>query len=335
MLTTAPLTQTGRQRPVCVITQDTDIAADRLMLHLTELGTPVLRFDLADFPEHASLEATVARGRGWTGTLTVRGRTIALEEIGAILWWHPGRSRITTSGLSAAEAQWLSTESAAGIVGVLAGLDCLHVNSPAATMAAQLKGSVLARAVACGLDVPATWIGNSLAAAVRFAEQRSMVCKALTVPAIDHADGSSSSLHTTPVTASALGPSLALGAHQFQEAITKQFEVRLIVVGAELLAARIDAHSDAARIDFRRDYGALTYAHVTVPDPVREGVLALMAHYGLSYAASDLLVDDDDRWWLVDLNPAGQYDWLQHVLPDLGISASLARLLTYGGHHAR
>ncbi|WP_406141682.1 hypothetical protein [Streptomyces sp. NBC_01089] len=41
------------------------------------------------------------------------------------------------------------------------------------------------------------------------------------------------------------------------------------------------------------------------------GVLALMSHSTLAYAAIDLLVGHDDRWYLIDLNPAGQYDWLQ------------------------
>ncbi|MBD2830248.1 hypothetical protein ID875_25555 [Streptomyces globisporus] len=52
-----------------------------------------------------------------------------------------------------------------------------------------------------------------------------------------------------------------------------------------------------------------------------------MQDYGLSYAASDLLVDSHGRWYFVDCNPAGQYRWLENELPDLGITQALAQLL--------
>jgi 8-oxo-dGTP pyrophosphatase MutT (NUDIX family) len=57
-----------------------------------------------------------------------------------------------------------------------------------------------------------------------------------------------------------------------------------------------------------------------------------MAHYGLLYAALDLLVDKAGTWWLVDLNPGGQWGWLQQHLPDLDIAGAMARLLTSRPH---
>ncbi|RYJ28816.1 hypothetical protein CU044_2577 [Streptomyces sp. L-9-10] len=120
---------------------------------------------------------------------------------------------------------------------------------------------------------------------------------------------------------------IAAGAHQLQHAVDKLFEVRLVVVGDQQFAARIDAGSAPARADYRADYDALSYSTVSVPNSVRDGVRRLMAHYNLSYAALDLLVDADGRWLLVDLNPSGQYGWIEQALPELRISAALAALL--------
>ncbi|MGW6458366.1 MvdC/MvdD family ATP grasp protein, partial [Streptomyces sp. NPDC055078] len=86
-------------RPVLVITTTADLTADRVVLELDRLDVPVLRFDLADFPGRVSLDATVRDGGGWTGTLSTRGRTVLLEQLAAILWWHPGRPRIDTDHL--------------------------------------------------------------------------------------------------------------------------------------------------------------------------------------------------------------------------------------------
>ncbi|MGH3623843.1 MAG: hypothetical protein ACRDQ5_18970 [Sciscionella sp.] len=45
----------------------------------------------------------------------------------------------------------------------------------------------------------------------------------------------------------------------------KEFEVRLTVVGQTFLAARIDAHSARARIDWRTDLPALDYRVIDTP----------------------------------------------------------------------
>lgn len=317
-------------RPVCVITTAADLTADRVVLELTGMQVPVFRLDLADFPHAARLDADLD-GTRWTGTLSVRGRTVALQDIGAVWWWHPGRPRIPTQGLPTTEAEWAEREATAGFAGVLAALDCLHLNHPDATRAAQSKPGALAQAARSGLGTPPTWIGNHPGGARRFASASpsGTVCKSLVSPGIVHRDRRHSSFYTTRIDTAQLNDSLALTAHQLQHAIDKQFEVRLIVVGAAMYAARIDAHSAAARADFRADYAALTYRPIGIPDPVRKGVTALLDHYGLCYAAIDLLIDRDDRWWLIDLNPAGHHDWLQHHLPELRISTAIADLLTH------
>ncbi|MFW6690174.1 MvdC/MvdD family ATP grasp protein [Streptomyces sp. MAR4 CNX-425] len=323
------LTQTGRARPVCVITTQGDVTADRVILHLAKMNVPVIRFDLADFPQHVQLDATLDH-TGWHGTLHAHGREVRLEEIGAIYWWHP-KPAGAPEGLQRADADWVGRESTVALTGVLGSLDCLHVNHPRDSRSAQRKPHVLTVAQHCGLAVPPTWIGNHLSGARFFAKNSTGVSlKSLESPRITHPDGMHRELLTTPVEASQLDDSLTLAAHQLQHTIIKDHEVRLVVVGHQMHAARIDAHSPAARADFRADYAALTYSYTSVPEAVRAGVRGLMDHYHLVYAALDLLVDGDGCWWLVDLNPAGQHDWLQCELPRLTIAASLARMLAAG-----
>ncbi|MFE7114486.1 MvdC/MvdD family ATP grasp protein [Streptomyces sp. NPDC057654] len=314
--------QAGRPRPVCVVTTQGDLTADRVILHLADREVPVIRFDLADFPDRLRLNA-VFDGARWAGTLGALGHAVELTEIGSVFWWHPEPVRAAHT-LPAAAAEWVSRESTAGLAGVLASLDCLHVNHPAATSAAQNKPDTLATAARCGLSVPPTWVGNTPAEARGFeaAAPDGVVCKSLVSPHVDHGDGHHTILYTRPLTADQLGPSLALMAHQLQHTIRKETEVRLIAVGEHLFAGRISG----AKGDFRANYGSLTYDHIDVPDPVRAGVHALLDHYDLVYAALDLLIDAEGRWWFVDLNPAGMYGWIEQHL-DLSISGALADLL--------
>lgn len=343
MVATLPSTQTGRRRPVCVLTTQTDVTADRVIGYLNRMNTPLLRIDLADFPHSVELDATCDNGR-WVGTLTTAdGRCLRLEDVGAVWWWHPGSVNVVAG--TAAESAWASRETSAGLSGVLASLDALHVNHPVSTYAAQAKAIMLARAARFGLRVPGTWIGNRPLGAREFATSTTdVVTKSLVDPVIprpSHGNQKAAEsvvgsgcrrsterriLYTTPICAAAIDDSVRLMAHQLQRRVHKDYEVRLVVIGQAIFSVRIDAHSPAAKRDFRADYGSLTYRTTDVPNPVRSSVKALMGHYGLVTAALDFLVDADGQWHFVDCNSAGHYGWLEAHLP-LGASEALARLL--------
>ncbi|MGO4420293.1 hypothetical protein AB4Z54_16555, partial [Streptomyces sp. MCAF7] len=108
---------------------------------------------------------------------------------------------------------------------------------------------------------------------------------------------------------------MKLTAHQFQEWVDKAYEVRLTVVAHSLFAAEIHAGSDAARIDFRADYDSLTFKPCDVPEHIAGGVHMLMYTFGLQYVALDFLVTPQGDWYLVDVNPNGQWDSSRTCVP--------------------
>lgn len=316
--------QAGRPRPVCVVARDAGASLNGVVQDLHALGAPVLRFDLASFPERVTLAAQLAGGR-IVGTLEADGRRVRLEDIGAVLWWHPSSPRIRPDGADEGEAEWLSREAAAGLAGTLAALGCLHVNHPDHTDAAQNKPYALAQAAAAGLRVPPVWIGNDVADARRAVDDFGQaVCKSLVSPAVETADGPRA-LFTSAVEPGDLGENVAAAAHQFQRRINAMYEVRLIMVHGEPFAARLTAPAHST--DFRAHYDELVYDYIDVPDEVRYGTVRLMSRLHLEYAALDLLVDAQAQWWLVDVNPAGQWGFVEGNLPDLAISAHLAAVL--------
>ncbi len=80
-----------------------------------------------------------------------------------------------------------------------------------------------------------------------------------------------------------------------------------------MLAAAIHAGSKAAHEDWRRDYGALTYTTTTVPEDVVVGMRRLMARLQLRYGAADFIVAPHGRWTFLEVNPCGQWDWIQEA----------------------
>jgi len=77
-------------------------------------------------------------------------------------------------------------------------------------------------------------------------------------------------------------------------------------VGNHLFAVRIDG---APGLDWRRDYGALSYSLVETPSEVSKAVTAHLDAFGLTFGAFDFGIDKGGRYWFYECNPNGQWAW--------------------------
>ena len=128
-----------------------------------------------------------------------------------------------------------------------------------------------------------------------------------------------------PVTASEIDESVRVVPHLFQAVVDKVADIRVLVVGRQVFAVRIDS----GMLDWRKDYSALTYSVVNLPDPVEKALLAYLDHFGLVSGSFDLAVDKTEGLWWLELNPNGQWGWLEEST-GLAMSAAFAELLTQG-----
>jgi glutathione synthase/RimK-type ligase-like ATP-grasp enzyme len=106
-------------------------------------------------------------------------------------------------------------------------------------------------------------------------------------------------------------PNIARTMHLFQEWVPKDYEVRLTVVDGEFFAARIDSESDAAHVDWRSDYDNVSYQVIETPGVVRSRVRSLLDKLGLRFGAVDFVVAPDGEWWFLEVNPNGQWAWIE------------------------
>ncbi len=101
------------------------------------------------------------------------------------------------------------------------------------------------------------------------------------------------------------------------------------MVGNRFFAAAIHADSDAARIDWRSDYSSLRYESIDTPDEVRCAVVALLRRVDLPFGALDFTVTPEQEWVFLELNPNGQWGWIEDHT-GLPISLAVADLLMEG-----
>ncbi|OMI34021.1 ATP-grasp ribosomal peptide maturase [Streptomyces sparsogenes] len=313
---------------VLVLTRPQDATADLVIAELNSRGVPVHRLDPGDFPEALMVAARIDSDRtSWSSVLRGQHRDVSLADVRSVYYRRPGTPRLHPE-MPEQDARWAQAEAQAGFGGLLYSLPCLWVNHPHRNRWASYPPVAVAAAVRSGLSVPRTLITNDPAEARAFVSAlpgQVAAYKALGTVHPSDQDDRPQALWTTQVRPGEIDESVRRTAHQFQEWVDKAYEVRLTAAGHHLFAAEIHAGSDASRIDFRADYDSLTYKLCHVPEATARGVRALMDAFGLRYVALDFLVNPQGRWYLIDVNPNGQWGFI----PDLRtpITRALADLL--------
>jgi glutathione synthase/RimK-type ligase-like ATP-grasp enzyme len=193
-------------------------------------------------------------------------------------------------------------------------------------------------AARCGLPVPRTLISNSPSAVSRFARSSltGVVCKPLTTNLLFE-DGTYKMGYTRRLSPQDLADlrGVEVTATQVQDWVPKLRECRAVVVGEDLFAVAIDAGSEAAYVDWRSDFAALSYEVIELPEDVVTALRRFMTELGLCYGAFDLVIGPDPDHHgqhvvsLLECNPGGQYGFLE-TMTEVPITRSLVELLAKG-----
>ena len=113
----------------------------------------------------------------------------------------------------------------------------------------------------------------------------------------------------------------------FQEYVEALVDLRVTVVGREIFPAAIHSQETAYPIDFRIDISRARIESTTLPEQVSNRLLALMDRLGLSYGAIDMRLTPDGRHVFLEINPAGQWLFIERAT-NQPMAAALARLLS-------
>ena len=308
---------------VLVLSDPYDTTADYVVDELNRRGHPVFRCDPGEFP--ARLSMTARLGVAWTGSLDLPERTIALADIGCAYYRRPTAFALAEH-LGPQERRWAQRAARRGLGGVLAALP-RWLNHPADIAYAEYKPVQLTAAAAAGLCVAPTLITNDPDQARAFvAEVGTAVYKPLAGGVITE-EGVHKLTYANLVAAQDIDDSVRGTAHLFQAWVPKDHEVRLTVVDGEMFAVRIDGESENAHRDWRSDYPSLRYSITTVPVDVSAAVRQLLGRLRLRFGALDFVVGPDGSWTFLEINPNGQWAWLQDAT-GVPIAAALATAMT-------
>ena len=302
---------------------------------IKEQGGEAIRFNTDQFPTEVNLELYYHQGEQRL-ILTNNSQQFDLQEVTGV-WYR----RLNIGGKIPKDMDWQlrqasRQESRATVLGMIASLQAFHLDSLINVERAKHKQLQLQIAQQLGLEIPRNLTTNNPEAVRAFAQEceSGMVTKMLSSFAI-YEEGKEKVVFTNPVTPQQLEDlgGLNLCPMTFQELVPKALELRTTIVGKQIFTAAIDSQSrEAARHDWRRQGIALIkeWKPYQLPQKLEEKLLQLMANLGLNYGALDLILTPDGRYVFLEVNPVGEFFWLE-MQPGLPISRAIANLLLAGG----
>ncbi|MBO0802111.1 MAG: ATP-grasp ribosomal peptide maturase [Nocardiopsaceae bacterium] len=314
---------------VLVVTHWFDPTADVVVGELGRRGAWVFRFDAADFPRRLRVTGTLGPD-GWACALRLGSRHAELADVSGIYFRRPTSFSFGT--LPEPDAAWAREEARAGLGGLLMAHQ-RWLNHPHHLGYAEYKPVQLAEAARAGLRVPKTLITNDPGRAREFTAGLDQAVYKQMSAVRPPGDGEPQMLYTSVVEEKHLaedGGAVAATAHMFQERIQADYAVRLTVVDDRMFAAAIRGSSPRACLDWRSEQDKLTYEPVTVPEDAARGTRALMRAFSLRFGAFDFLVTDDGGWVFLEVNPNGQWAWIEQAT-GMPIAAAISDALTSSG----
>lgn len=317
---------------ILIVTNRSDFTADWLVAELDRRAAQFVRFNTEDYPTSARLIWS-ADTTGVAASVTEAGSGSWLSADVTTVWYRRPAVPQPPPGVHPERATWAVGEAAEALAGVWQTLPARWVNDPERARAASLKPRQLPLAARVGFRIPGTLVSNDSGAVREFLNRypAGVICKPIRDGHIPSPQGKG--LFFTSLVSGEMVADEPFGAepYLFQELIPKSADVRVTVIGGRVFGTRIRSQEETdAQVDWRRvDPRRLHHEPVTLPPETAAACRRLLEEFGLLFGAIDL-AETDDGYVFFEVNPNGQWAWIEK-LTGQPLRAALADLLLQDG----
>lgn len=311
---------------VLILSTPRDEHAQAVSAGLLASGASALIFDLAEFPQHLGLSmsytGTASRFRFGCGDYGLE-----LADCAAVWWRRPQPPVVSPAIIRASHQNFASNECVEALQGLWQSLDCRWVNDPLKDQAAQRKAYQLRVAQQVGLSIPETLITNCESTARDFVSRHGVgkvIYKAFTATEEEWRE-----TRLLKEEEQTLLENVRYAPVIFQRYVEAAVDLRVTVVGSKVFVAAVHSQDSAYKVDYRMDWGGALVEPAILPAAVQELLLALMRRLGLLYGAIDMRHTPDGQYVFLEVNPAGQWLFIEQRT-GLPITAAVTQLLLHG-----
>jgi glutathione synthase/RimK-type ligase-like ATP-grasp enzyme len=259
-------------------------------------------------------------------------KTISCEEIDAVWWRLKPNARCNPTNMSeAATENFIAREWQMALEPLSYFLkDCYWLNKRSADLLLRNKPYQLYQAGLHGFALPNTVIGNNYNFIAEASEQfEEIMYKPLGY--FNSTDGKL--LFSNKMSRGELSESrenIVIAPCIFQNYVDKDHELRITVVDKSIFAVKIHSQeNELSKSDWRRNQFDLKYEVVELEKCFEEKLLKFHKSIDLVYGAYDFIVDQNGDHVFLEVNPVGQWLWLERKL-GIQISQQIADTLLQG-----
>lgn len=312
-----------------LVTNRRDITMDYVVAELLRRKIAYFRLNTEQLPEALCSIAGYPRS-AWS--VSLGDRSIRGDQITAAYFRRPGAPVLAAGFTDAGEQAYIEAEWGSFLKSLYSRLDGKWLNSPTNIFLAEDKPLQLVFAHEEGFNLPATVITNDIKSVRRIAEDGPAIGKPLRQAVL--AGENERVIFTSRLDRieDDQSQSIALAPFIAQTEIVKKYDVRVTVVGERVFATAIwsQGHPET-EVDWRQGSRPdLKHETLKLPSEVEEQCRCLLKRLNLRFGAIDLVCDREDKLWFLEINPNGQWAWIENMTGYPIASAIVDELLRTG-----
>lgn len=322
---------------VLILTHLNEITVGKIESYLKEMGQRTVRVNTDElFQAGLRLNLSLSQ-QGLGGRIKFRDSSFDIKDIKSVWYRRPKKFVVPPDHEGTEEErEFVESEFRAALWSLYTTIDCFWMNKPLQAVRLFEHNKLLQLKVASsvGLAVPETLISNDPGELIGFAEKLGGVIAVKVICSrIFQESHLSWGIYTNKVLVNFLKEherDLVIAPIMAQEYVPKKFELRVTIVGANVFACAIHSQeSEKTTDDWRHyDFDNVPHESYQLPEEIKEKLLAFMNAADLSFGAIDMVVKPDGEFVFLEINPSGQFSWIENIT-GLPISKAIAETLAH------
>lgn len=300
-----------------IATNKADLTTDYLVLKLHERSIPFIRFNTEDLYYKAAIEIELSSTKD-SVTLDYLGKNINIKNIDGVYFRRPLppdlKPVIHEQDLEFAERELLET-----LTGFWRLIKTTRwMNHPKFLFLAKNKIEQLKIAKDIGFKIPNTLISSNKEKIKKFFEDNNCIIG----KAVKHGFYAQKDLVKIALTKELTENQIEeLEAYAsipmiYQTKINKFYDLRITVIGDKVFPTALYSQEHAiSKIDWRswdlEEKFDLKHQRVNIPKHISEKCIAITKYFNLNFSAIDMIFTDEKDYVFLELNPNGQWAWLE------------------------
>lgn len=302
---------------ILLITNKEDITTDFIVNKLNKIGYPYYRLNTEDLVQSIDVNLNLSENYYYLFD-NRKNKEIDLTSIKSVYYRRPKLPRINYTNLSYGENNFVLSEINLLIEGIYKLLiNAFWINPVYKIREAENKIYQLLIAKKLHFTIPNSLITTLEVEAKKFINRFDFDCivKPIKSGFIEENLEESQLVFTSLITdhqIETLGRVKACPTF-FQNNIRKFADIRVTIVGDKVYSTIIHSQEfDSSIIDWRKsDTINIKHEQHSLPKKLERMCIGITKYLGLTFSAIDLILDEKDNYYFLEINPNGQWGWIE------------------------